>query len=233
MTLDAVLLLDIGNRQIKTRWNNSCSAFDWHSEQRLRDFENYLAELPLQSIVYTSSAPQTDSRVKEMLAPYAARQLTADDIPLRIKSTATGVDRLLASLAAAGMASTAAIVVDLGTAFTIDVVDELQQFHGGAIGPGLGTQIAALNAAAPHLAAPASDSSSIPATTAGAVYDGTHRALALSIQELVSVYKQQLNAPVTVYVCGGDAEQLLPLLPKWKHKPDLVFDGMQLVIDSL
>ena len=72
------------------------------------------------------------------------RQLTYRDVPLTIRvdePARVGIDRLLAALAADRLRQRdrAAIVVDLGTAITVDLVDADGAFAGGAILPGIAT----------------------------------------------------------------------------------------------
>ena len=62
-----------------------------------------------------------------------------------------GVDRLLNALAVIDMVDPPAIVMDLGTATTFDVVGHDRAFVGGAIAPGPGVALDALRLAAPRL----------------------------------------------------------------------------------
>ena len=59
--------------------------------------------------------------------------------------TITGVDRLLNAAAAYATLKQACVVVDAGTAVTVDFVDGHGTFHGGAIAPGARLQIDALH----------------------------------------------------------------------------------------
>jgi type III pantothenate kinase len=62
-----------------------------------------------------------------------------------------GIDRLLCCLAAFKMAEQACIVIDAGTAITVDFVDGQGVHHGGAIAPGVAAMLAGLAQAAPAL----------------------------------------------------------------------------------
>lgn len=73
--------------------------------------------------------------------------VAASHIPIStalVRPDQTGPDRLLAAWAAASIHGTPVIVVDLGTATTIDAVDADGFFLGGAILPGLGLASGAL-----------------------------------------------------------------------------------------
>lgn len=74
------------------------------------------------------------------------------DVPLRIRHALSesgertvGQDRLLCAIGAYELCGQACVVVDLGTALTVDFVDGEGVFHGGAIAPGLGMMLRALH----------------------------------------------------------------------------------------
>ena len=80
------------------------------------------------------------------------------DLPLPIRHTLTesgektvGQDRLLCAIGAFDVVKQACIVVDLGTAITVDFVDGEGVFHGGAIMPGIGMMFKALHEQTAHL----------------------------------------------------------------------------------
>ncbi len=75
-------------------------------------------------------------RMEDDLAAPIGRQLAEGATP--------GVDRLLAAAGAWTLAKQAVIVVDAGTAITVDFVDGEGTFHGGAIAPGVGLMLEAL-----------------------------------------------------------------------------------------
>jgi type III pantothenate kinase len=75
------------------------------------------------------------------------RVVSASHIPIStglVRADQTGPDRLLAAWAAARLHGTPVIVVDLGTATTVDAVDVDGFFLGGAILPGLALAASAL-----------------------------------------------------------------------------------------
>ncbi|MBO6739233.1 MAG: type III pantothenate kinase [Phycisphaerales bacterium] len=80
------------------------------------------------------------------------------DIPIPVRHTLTksgektvGQDRLLCAIGAYRVVKQACIVVDLGTAITVDFVDGEGVFHGGAILPGIGMMFEALHEKTAHL----------------------------------------------------------------------------------
>ena len=229
MATAKVLLLDIGNRQLKTKLGDGCNTFDWHEAAALKNFEAYLRVSNFDMLVYACSAPQVEAKVLDAINTYPSKKILAQHIALEIVSTNTGIDRLLTAFAASKMASTPVIVIDFGTAFTVDVVDAQNHFRGGAIGLGLGSQLSALAEAAPHLAPPSESHAAIPASTEAAVFDGTYRALAFAARGLVEHYQVAGAENAAVFVCGGDAHRMRSLLPDYRFEDQLLFDGMQRV----
>jgi len=229
MATAKVLLLDIGNRQLKTKLGDDCNAFDWHDAVALKNFEAYLRVSNFDILVYACSAPQAEAQVLDVINTYPSKKILAEHIALEIVSTNTGIDRLLTVFAASKIASTPVIVIDFGTAFTVDVVDAQNHFRGGAIGLGLGSQLSALAQAAPHLAPPSESNEIIPASTEAAVFDGTYRALAFAVRGLVEHYQVAGVENAAVFVCGGDAHRMHSLLPDYRFEDQLLFDGMQRV----
>ncbi|MGQ0627048.1 MAG: type III pantothenate kinase [Phycisphaerales bacterium] len=108
------------------------------------------------------SAPILIASVNDPLADPVAESLRASgrrvlragvdgrglSIPLRHVLTPpvkVGVDRLLAALGAYSRSSQACVVVDAGTAITVDLVDASGVFQGGCIAPGLSLMLRSLH----------------------------------------------------------------------------------------
>jgi type III pantothenate kinase len=162
--------------------------------------------------------------------------VTDVDMPERV-----GIDRLLAALAANRLRrpERAAVVVDAGTAITVDLVDENGAFCGGAILPGIAMSARALEAetdALPrveldHLARPpeALGKSTVPAIESG-LYWGAVGA----IRELIHRLAESHGSPPDVFLTGGasaDVAEVLSASEKWpvRHVPHLVLGGLALV----
>lgn len=140
---------------------------------------------------------------------------------------ALGADRwanLLGARALLGAAD--AIVVDAGTAVTVDALRGDGRHLGGAILAGLEAGRAGLRAAAPALPA-AIDDAGLPADTpGGAIGAGTLVGLAGAIERLAAAVGSDLERPRRV-VTGGDAGRLAPWLgPDWALEPLLTLRGV-------
>jgi type III pantothenate kinase len=143
-----------------------------------------------------------------------------------------GIDRLLAAAAALAIRPfhVPKIIVDAGTAVTIDLVDEAGVFQGGSILPGAVAMTQALSSLAEALPAVSHDfftQSEIPdalgKSTEEALASGLYWGMIGGIRETIQQLSRQLTAPPTVFTTGGDAEHL-PIDGQWI--PDLVLAGI-------
>ena len=150
-----------------------------------------------------------------------------------------GVDRWVALIGAWLEFGDAALVVDVGTAVTIDALDESGRHLGGQILPGLdsmsrslGTSTSDIPVVKRHAAAFASDVGIFAASTADGVRQGAGNAIAGAIERARSVLAAAGHAPVLV-LTGGDAPRLSAALkPPVAHRPDLVLAGLAGLLES-
>ena len=139
-----------------------------------------------------------------------------------------GVDRYLAMLAARKRHASSVIVVDVGTAVTIDAVDDRGVHRGGAILPGLRLMHDAL-ARGTHGVRASRIASNAPFghDTAECVAIGTLHAIAGGIESLAERMAQALDSMPQRVLTGGDASAVEPLLKARYHShPDLVLEGL-------
>ena len=145
-----------------------------------------------------------------------------------------GVDRWLAMIAAWHMTEGPVIVIDCGTAVTIDLVDENGAFRGGIIMAGLGLSRVALRAGTASLDKYDQSHLSVAAkSTAEAVTSGTLIGLAGAIERVVKDQSEMLEMKPSVLLCGGDAENLMMLLNiNVEIQPDMVLQGLRVCCEA-
>lgn len=141
-----------------------------------------------------------------------------------------GVDRWLAVLGAYHRASAAALVVDAGTALTLDVVDAQGQHLGGLITPGVRLMREAVHGGTQVRTLPVEQSGlHLGTDTAEAVGLGTLQA-ALGLVERLVVAMRAKHGTVSCYLTGGEAEPMRRHLDdNWQHVPHLVLEGLALL----
>lgn len=137
------------------------------------------------------------------------------DLPLQGRldpEAVTGQDRILAALAAYDTMKQACIVVDAGTAITVDFVDGEGVFHGGAIAPGLRMSLHALHehtAALPAIEFQRPDAdATFGRNTAQAMYQGVFHAARGLVRALAERYAEAYGAYPPIVATGGDAHTL-------------------------
>ncbi len=152
-------------------------------------------------------------------------------IPIENRTRAperVGADRLLAALGAWRRAG-AAIVVDAGTAITVDLVADGPVFEGGAILPGPALCAEALHrrtALLPRVTIERAPGSALGLDTEEAIRAGVYFGAAGAIRLLVEKLRAGREA-AAVLVTGGAAPLLMPALPEhWVLDAALVFRGM-------
>lgn len=140
---------------------------------------------------------------------------------------ALGADRWANLLGArALLGAVDVLVVDAGTAVTVDALHADGRHAGGAIVAGLEAGRAGLRAAAPVLPAPV-EATALPATGPGeALGAGTLVGLAGAVERLAAAVGTGLERPRCL-LTGGDAERLAPWLgPDWRLEPLLTLRGV-------
>lgn len=140
-----------------------------------------------------------------------------------------GVDRYVAMVAAHRNASGHKLVVDAGTAMTVDILCAQGEHLGGYIVPGLGLQQDALRRNITTMAANNQTASSLTPgrDTPTAAAAGRLLALTGAIESAYARAAQWVDGPLRVVLTGGDAPVIAPQLtvPHELH-PWLVLQGL-------
>ena len=127
----------------------------------------------------------------------------------KIDSSTLGADRIANIAAVAKSAKLPAIVIDCGTAITIDAVNGKSEFLGGAILPGRMLLRKSLNdftAQLPFVALSDSKPKALGRNTRDAILSGTDLAVLGSIKEILIRIKLEMKVEkCTVISTGGDA----------------------------
>lgn len=147
-----------------------------------------------------------------------------------------GVDRWLAMLAAYHRYHGAVLVVDAGTALTIDFVDDSGRHAGGYILPGQQlTQRALLTETRRVRFSEPGEAELAPGcSTAAAVRNGALLALVASAEYTLRQAERRWGDDFTLVITGGDGALLVEGLADSGRSlqlvPDLVFDGLAIAL---
>jgi type III pantothenate kinase len=137
-----------------------------------------------------------------------------------------GVDRFLALLAAHGAGDV--LVVGVGTALTLDLLDRDGLHHGGRIAPSPTTMRQALQQRAAQLPAEGGQYREFAADTADALVSGCDGAALALIERSLQQGAALLARRPRLLLHGGGAPALLHALPAAEQRPSLVLDGLAL-----
>ncbi len=163
----------------------------------------------------------------------SSRRLSLADIPLQGIPDWVGIDRVLAGWGAwqASGNRSGVMVVDAGTVLSLTRISQNGRFSGGLLAAGYGLQLRAMASGAAGLEPPSPLESELemveyfPFETSAAMRCGAME----SLVGLITQAQAQCSWPI--WLCGGDAPQLLPRLQERlpvevQHQPDLVMEAM-------
>ena len=150
-----------------------------------------------------------------------------------------GVDRWVAMVGAWAEVGAACLVVDAGTAVTIDAIDDSGRHLGGQIIAGVAAMAGALAKATsdiPLIKAGSGragrDLGMFAGSTAAAVREGAQNAVAGAVDRAIRVMQSNAYSPVVV-LTGGDASRILDGLSEAPlHRPHLVLQGLAHMLDN-
>jgi type III pantothenate kinase len=233
-----ILAVDAGNTRIKWGLHDGKSWLEkgWIASgnaHRLADsWQKYLQ--PERIVASNVAGPDVASQMAEACRRWATEILwavaTQDQCGVKNgyeNPAQLGSDRWAALIAARQIAPEGCVVVNAGTAMTVDALSGQGVFLGGLIVPGLATMRRALAESTAGVEASGGGFEKFPGNTADAVYSGVLSAMAGAVERMVAdLSKAQAEAPVCL-LSGGDAKFLQPLLSgKAMMVDNLVLDGL-------
>jgi type III pantothenate kinase len=239
-----VLVIDVGNSRMK--WGlhgpRGWAAFgvttnseigtlalrDWHSLPR-----------PLRAVGVNVAGEAARVRVEGQLTRWrlvpewlAASESACGVVNRYARPSQLGADRWASLIAARRRAladehfAPACVVVNAGTAVTIDALDVDGVFRGGLILPGMRIMLQALATNTAALKSEPGMFRAFPDNTADALYSGAMQAICGAIEQM----RRQIDtdaAKVRVYLAGGAAPEILPHLnPPVEVAEYLVLEGV-------
>ncbi len=250
------VFVDIGNSAIKFATCESIDSATWsqsgsHFHEQLID-ENtfsFLHEAASRNRQWFVCSVNSEAcgQLLELLNNHRpddlVTELDCDCYPFEISpdpASSIGVDRLMAAAGAvACYPKKNLVVVDAGTAVTIDAVDQDSRFLGGTIRAGLHLQRAALHSYTSALPDLSRDERNLSEhifgqDTAEAILAGTGFGELGAIMSIVQVMEDQFESEVQVVITGGGARWMKPYMPEeWTFTDDLVLKGVQEVARHL
>lgn len=241
----AIIAVSVGNSRIKFAAFNdlemldSGAALNTELEEAAGLIVGMASRTPDAEVVMASVNPAIADRLESMIAERTGGSVhrLGRDLGFPIKhalddASTLGQDRLLNAVGAFEMARLACIVIDCGTAMTVDFVDGEGNFQGGAIVPGMRMMLRALHeqtAALPmvELKSPDAARGAFGKDTEHAMTLGVIGAARGAVYHLVNTYAEAYGGYPRVIATGGDARQLFENDEIVEHVvPDLQLRGI-------
>ena len=186
-------------------------------EQLVGDAWKRVANRENAAIVAASVNPALEGELEDVVSKATNRDIVwvgKDlDLPIRViteNPEQTGVDRVVTMAAAYEQIGKACIVVDAGTAVTVNCCNDNGDFLGGAIAPGVEMSLAALNERTAKLPKIDFDvpSDAYGTSTREAILQGVYYGIRGLVKEVAENFATELGTWPEVIATGGDAEKL-------------------------
>ena len=238
-----MILLDCGNSNLKAQWRRNGQLLSSYSGSYKPDWSQRLSNwMQGKSATRCYLASVLDATRQQLLDQFLVKEF--DEAVTRFASVAEdlgvknayrdpgrlGADRWMALLAASEMVSGNAIVLDAGSAITVDLLRADGQHLGGAILPGVHTSLDDFKRIFSHIDF---DDSAIARTekpgcsTEEAIHINYPNSPIEYLPRLVNRWIGYLDNNATLLLAGGDAVRVQCALEQQSHiVPDLVFRGM-------
>ncbi len=208
------VLLNIGNTHSEIA---ECSGGAIRLTAKLPTAELTAALLPPGEVFAASVVPEVAARLAERKIYFISSADCHNLIDFsQVDATTLGADRVANCVALAHYFPLPGIVVDFGTAITVEIVDADRIFRGGAIAPGRVLMRRALHGGTAQLPEIplSSNFPALPgANTAEAIALGVDGGAIGMVRELLTRLKQKFS-PRSLVAVGGDADFFLPEFPE-------------------
>ncbi|MBI4455449.1 MAG: type III pantothenate kinase [Acidobacteria bacterium] len=191
----------------------------------------------IRAVVVASVVPPTNFPLREMcreyfgLVPFFVNPAGQSLISVRYQPiTDVGADRIVNAVAAVELYGKPAIVIDLGTATTFDVISDTGVYLGGVIAPGLGISAEALFSRAarlPRVEIRRPDKI-IGSSTVESMQSGLFHGYVCMVTGLLNMIRQQVSG-ANIVATGGFADSLISELSLVQHvDPNLTLHGLRI-----
>jgi len=199
----------------------------------------------IDAVVLSSVVPGVTTWLLEMsrrrlrLEPTVVSAALAADLGVRLlvgEPAKVGADRIVDCVAAFARYGGPAIVIDLGTATTLDVVSAEGDYLGGAIAAGVATSLQALatNAAQLFNIELHLPQRTVGTTTVEQLRSGIVLGHLLMLEGMIGRIREEIGVAASTVLTGGLAPLLADRSPSFDHHdPNLTIDGLKMIHDRM
>ena len=196
----------------------------------------------IKAVMMASVVPKMISTLKEAIRKYFSIEplVAGGNVKINIKNLyqnpeQTGVDRLINAVQAVRKYGNSLIIIDMGTATTIDAISSNGEFAGGVIMPGIDilSEILAEKTAKLPAIELSKPTNIIGRTTLECIQSGVYYGYLGAIEGILLNMKLKLAGNVKVIATGGLAKYLLEGIENIDFIDEtLTLDGLKYIYDS-
>ena len=202
------------------------------SKANKSSIQKVLANIPDKHIVVCSVVPSVTAifgRLSQKI------YIIGKDIKVPIRclynNQQVGIDRLVGAFSVKTFFPKTRLVLDFGTAITMDILSKGGVYQGGLILPGIGSTVKALSQCAllPKLMKFEKIKKVIPRDTKESINKGLEEGFSLMINSLIEKYKNKLRISFadTTIITGGEVSVIIHKLEfPYQYEPSLVVKGI-------
>ncbi len=232
-----VLAVDVGNTRVKwgmhdgTTWLKQA----WIETTRVAELKSEFSAQPMprQVIVSNVAGPALRIHLNSVLPrTLVAHWIKSESTQCGVRNTYAdpaqlGCDRWAAMIGAHRLFAGPLLVVNAGTALTVDALAADGTFGGGTIAPGVELMVRALAANTAALRLQPGKFSTFPVATGDAIVSGAINAMCGAIERMARFLEQAGHAAPRCILSGGGADLLAPHLGFGvKVVENLVLEGL-------
>lgn len=239
-TSKKTLYLDIGNSTIKGAYKMGTQWMGLTDERLFSALElvNWIQNHPdsFSKVVLSSVRDDVTEAIAQELNHLEIMELSVSDIPRDLLNYETpktlGIDRFLSCYGATNQTNKSVVVIDAGTATTIDFMDQDDVYHGGIITPGLWGFTEVLSRKAPSLPFVELEIPKIwpGKNTVDSLKWGQAGFYIMGIRGVLNRYEKEFG-DFELFITGGDGAVIGSMLEREsKMRPYLVFEGVERLV---
>lgn len=252
------LLIDVGNSRCKyacvenrrIKWRGALALN--HLDEMSDVVHKCGAAMPDTAYMMSVAGRSTNSSVADVVERHFGhtpilldKKMPVCGLRSNYRATQLGIDRVAVMIAAWQRLKQASIVMDCGTAVTIDLIDDEGIHRGGVILPGDTLMRSGLSSSTAQLNY--FDDKKLPlhilaTNTEDAIVSGCRLALIASVSKIVQEMRALFNRDIPVLATGGNASSVentseyrgpdIPSIKDLSIIPTLNFEGMMTLIDE-
>lgn len=244
---------DIGNSRIKLGLFKNDKISEFRSFEKSNDFNMYILSKKIQDIAISSVVPQklneiTNQLKSNNLNPYIISKKSKFNLTLNYDSIETlGIDRICGCEGAYFLlkksddfkdfkTGSCILVIDFGTATTLNIIIYPSEFIGGMIAPGIRMMFNSLNNSTAQLPDVSIESykNFVGRDTSSSIASGVINATTGLIEKTFLYLKEKMSAEkIWIYITGGNAENFPQHLNfDFEYEKGLVLYGIKSIFEK-